>query len=416
MIYIGQKFTLEDPSGEEATNLWMMAPRTTRRAQLFGLDFADANLTNANDLELQEMSHEVCDFFASQVFGLKNMDAVPLQNGTSSNLHAINLAGHYNQRELVVCSDLAHKSIAQAGHLTKQTVRPLYCSAENNFRVPRQDLIDFIHTYGDRISCLVVTMGTTQLGTMNDLPFDAEIAGLIKRKGIWLHVDAAMGIQAHLTGSTDTTRLLLASADSVMTDPHKFVGVMDLSLLFVRTPHLQSIELPDQHYFPGSLTRFGTTRGGFPIAVAWKTIQNWGGLERIKAIAETRRRWTLRLSQGIEKAGFSLVTQPETTIVTVDMGKRDGQIIMDSPDLPSEVAAQLRSYHYQQILREMSRVDVGPLTLETADRMIHGLRIVITPKRQITSAVIDRTGTAFARMGQISKTASQYASRHGRDR
>ncbi|TAH32822.1 MAG: aminotransferase class I/II-fold pyridoxal phosphate-dependent enzyme [Alphaproteobacteria bacterium] len=389
-------------SDGRGTNLWLMAPRSTLTAKRFGLRFTDRSLTDCSDIELDGIRTEFCDFISTQILSLENVVGVPFNNGTTSNLHAISLAANHNNRDLVICSDLSHKSIAQACHITKQTAQPIYCSRNCNFRVPREDLIRFLKDHGDRVSCLVVTIGTTQLGTMNDFPFDPEIAALLKEKKIWLHVDAAMGIQAHLTASNETTRLLLANADSVMIDPHKFVGVMDLSLLFVKESHIKSTNLPDQHYFPGLQTQFGTTRGGFPIAVAWKTIQMWNGIEGVRKIAETRHRWAKSLSTSIQKAGYDLVAPLETTIIAVDMGMRNGEPITDTPEQTAECIAQIRAVNYQNLLSEVHGLAVGKLHLETVDRSIHGLRIVITPKREITKTIIQKTARAFDRMSRTS--------------
>ena len=79
---------------------------------------------------------------------------------------------------------------------------------------------------------VIASAGTTNTGAIDDL--DA-IAGLCRRRDVWLHVDAAYGGPAILAGEYVDRLRGLAKADSVALDPHKWLFVpVEAGLVFVR--------------------------------------------------------------------------------------------------------------------------------------------------------------------------------------
>jgi len=79
---------------------------------------------------------------------------------------------------------------------------------------------------------VIASAGTTNTGAIDDL--DA-IARLCRRRGVWLHVDAAYGGPAILAAEFSDRLRGLASADSVALDPHKWLFVpVEAGLVFVR--------------------------------------------------------------------------------------------------------------------------------------------------------------------------------------
>jgi glutamate/tyrosine decarboxylase-like PLP-dependent enzyme len=82
--------------------------------------------------------------------------------------------------------------------------------------------------------CVVASAGTTATGAVDPL---AEIAGLCRREGLWMHVDAAYGGFAALAPSAAPLLAGLGDADSVSIDPHKWLHVpFDCGALIVRDP------------------------------------------------------------------------------------------------------------------------------------------------------------------------------------
>ncbi len=79
---------------------------------------------------------------------------------------------------------------------------------------------------------LVATAGTTNTGAVDALP---ELADLAEREGLWLHVDAAYGGAAKLSGRLAPTMDGLERADSITIDPQKwFFQAYDIGGLLMR--------------------------------------------------------------------------------------------------------------------------------------------------------------------------------------
>ena len=82
--------------------------------------------------------------------------------------------------------------------------------------------------------CVVATAGTSRLGAVNPLAAIAEICSDLQ---VWLHVNAAYGGFARLVPSLRELLSGLEQADSVTTDPHKWLGLpYDVGCLLLRDP------------------------------------------------------------------------------------------------------------------------------------------------------------------------------------
>src|SRR5205085_3968671 len=75
---------------------------------------------------------------------------------------------------------------------------------------------------GVRPIAVIATAGTTNTGAIDDL---AAIGEVCRRRGVWLHVDAAYGGPAILTDEYRDRVAPVALADSVALDPHKWLFV-----------------------------------------------------------------------------------------------------------------------------------------------------------------------------------------------
>jgi len=81
---------------------------------------------------------------------------------------------------------------------------------------------------------IVATCGSTATTAFDPLP---EIAQIARAEELWLHVDAAMAGNAMIVPECRPLWDGVESADSLVTNPHKWLGVsMDCSTYFVRDP------------------------------------------------------------------------------------------------------------------------------------------------------------------------------------
>jgi aromatic-L-amino-acid/L-tryptophan decarboxylase len=151
------------------------------------------------------------------------------------------MAGRTNLPPLTVyCSDQAHSSIDKAA-IT------LGLGLENLRRIESDDVfrlrIDALEAAlaadkaaGRRPMAVVATLGTTSTTSVDPLP---EIAAIARREDMWLHVDGAYALSAGICPEFRAQMDGLAQADSIVTNPHKWLFVpMDCSVLLVRQPEL----------------------------------------------------------------------------------------------------------------------------------------------------------------------------------
>jgi glutamate/tyrosine decarboxylase-like PLP-dependent enzyme len=98
---------------------------------------------------------------------------------------------------------------------------------------------------------IVATAGTTNTGSVDAL---GDLADLADREGLWLHVDAAYGGAARLSGRLAGQLDALGRADSITIDPHKwFFQAYDIGGLLLRDgSHLERTFTYEPEYYRGS--------------------------------------------------------------------------------------------------------------------------------------------------------------------
>lgn len=82
--------------------------------------------------------------------------------------------------------------------------------------------------------CVVPTVGTTSIASIDPVPAVAEVC---RRQGVWMHVDAAYGGSAATVPELRWVLDGAAEADSLVVNPHKWLFTpVDLSALYFRDP------------------------------------------------------------------------------------------------------------------------------------------------------------------------------------
>ncbi len=135
-------------------------------------------------------------------------------------------------RPVVICSAAAHFSVRRAAimlGLGGNNVVAL--DTDDEFRLRPESLEAALATHAN-VVCVVATAGTTNTGAIDPLP---EIAGLCRRHGVWLHVDAALGGGGLMSPALRPRYAGIEQADSVVMDLHKwFFQSLAGSLLLYR--------------------------------------------------------------------------------------------------------------------------------------------------------------------------------------
>jgi aromatic-L-amino-acid/L-tryptophan decarboxylase len=131
-------------------------------------------------------------------------------------------------RDLVLCSEQAHSSVAKAARMIGMRCETV--AVDEELRMQVADLGDRL----DRAAAIVATVGTTATTAVDPV---AEIAPLAAAAGAWLHVDAAYAGSAMVCPEFRWAFAGVEHADSLVVNPHKWMLTpMDCSLLWSRRP------------------------------------------------------------------------------------------------------------------------------------------------------------------------------------
>lgn len=168
-----------------------------------------------------------------------------------------------------------------------------------------------------------------QAGNVNTGAFDplAEIAGLAKERGAWLHVDGAFGLWA--AGSPGLASLVrgIDSADSIATDAHKWLNVpYDCGVVFCadEVAHRSAMSLAaayilssqqerDPHEFVPEESRRARA---VPVYAALRAM----GRRGLAELVERNCRQARRFAQALREAGFEVLNEVELNQVLVSFG------------------------------------------------------------------------------------------------
>lgn len=167
-----------------------------------------------------------------------------VSGGSIANLTALivardQLSEHERERAVIYYSDQTHSSIGRAldvlgvpADRRRTIARPRHpFGAEDIAPVIESDRAAGFHPW-----CVVANGGATSTGEVDEL---GGIGGLCARERVWMHVDAAYGGGALLSGTLRGALGGIERADSVTLDPHKWLfQPFDIGCVLVRDERL----------------------------------------------------------------------------------------------------------------------------------------------------------------------------------
>lgn len=170
-----------------------------------------------------------------------------VSGGTNGNLSALVAARHRwrlraggrfdRTRGVVLATDNAHSSIAQAAHAMDVDVVSVPADERGrmNGSALRTTIDEMSAEDHERIFAVVATGGTTNVGVIDDL---MGVADVCDTEQIWMHVDGAYGLAALCAPSVRHLFHGIERADSFIVDPHKWLfGPYDSCALVYRNVH-----------------------------------------------------------------------------------------------------------------------------------------------------------------------------------
>ena len=175
----------------------------------------------------------------AEMCGIGGMQGVYSSGGSVANLVALGGArqsafekhGHdpaadgVNQPAAIYTSIESHHTIQRSAGvlgLGRRAVREIGCDSAGRMRVEDlQKVIEEDKAAGVLPVAIVANAGTTDTGAIDPLAAIGEIA---RAQDIWFHVDGAYGLPGILDERISHYYKGLALADSVIVDPHKWLG------------------------------------------------------------------------------------------------------------------------------------------------------------------------------------------------
>ena len=152
------------------------------------------------------------------MFGWKEHLAHLTSSGTFANLEALWVAGNIHPKKKIAASELAHYTHERISGVLGLKYQKISCDRNGEMDLKKLEG----QLKKGTIGTVVVTMGTTGIGSVDPLP---EILELRKKYSFRIHLDAAYGgyfrLADNLPEMTMKKYSFMQEADSIVVDPHK---------------------------------------------------------------------------------------------------------------------------------------------------------------------------------------------------
>lgn len=188
---------------------------------------------------LSRLERSLTAWLAEQLGLPAGSGGVAASGGTLSNLMALVAARRQrglaiDSRAVVVASIDAHVSLAKAlavMGLPPEALRPVPVDSQGRLDPTALEVeLDQLERAGLPVIAVVATAGTTVRGAVDPL---SAIAGICQRRGLWLHVDGAIGAVFGLVPAHRHRVAGLEQADSITINPQKLLGITKTSSLLL---------------------------------------------------------------------------------------------------------------------------------------------------------------------------------------
>ncbi|MFL7892974.1 MAG: aspartate aminotransferase family protein, partial [Anaerolineales bacterium] len=243
---------------------------------------------------LTEMEETVCDWMRQMVGLSPAWEGVIQDSASTSTLVALLCARERASNHSQVCaglqgepaalvvyaSDQGHSSVKKAALLAGFGLDNLRTvKTDQNFAMDVDSLKEAIEAdlaKGLKPCAVVATTGTTSTTALDPIE---RIAQLTQHYGIWLHVDAAMAGSAMILPEYRWMWQGIEGADSLVFNPHKWLGVVfDTSLFYIRdSEHLIRVMSTNPSYLQTAVDdQVKNYRDwGIPLGRRFRALKLW---------------------------------------------------------------------------------------------------------------------------------------------
>ena len=164
---------------------------------------------------------------------------------------------------------------------------------------------------------VIACTGGTSIGACD--PIDA-VAEVVKRHGLYLHVDAAWAGSAMICPEFRTLWQGVEEADSIVFNPHKWLGAQfDCSVQFIRNPEDQVRTLAIQPEYLKTHGHDGIinfSEWSVPLGRRFRALKLWflmryHGLEGLRTVIRNHVAWAVELCERLRaEPDFEIVSEP----------------------------------------------------------------------------------------------------------
>lgn len=250
-----------------------------------------------------------------QLLGKEDVYGHIITGGTEANLMAMRAARNLKNVENpeIIVPKSAHFSFKKAADMLCLDLK--MADLDEDYRM---DISSVESLISDNTVAIVGVAGTTELGKIDPIE---DLSRICQEQDIHLHVDAAFGgyiIPFLKESGYDLPEFdfRLPGVSSITIDPHK-MGMAPIptgGILFRERKHLEAMAIETPYLTEDLQSTVVGTRTGASTAATWALLKHLGR-EGYQETATSCMDVTHKLAEGIEEAGFELVTEPELNIV-----------------------------------------------------------------------------------------------------
>jgi len=269
------------PNGSAVTKPGFSSFITTGATTVATLAATAANIAAPQRYNLNAFNflEELSLQWLASMCGIPHMQGIYSSGGSVANLLALGAARQFafekigrdvaaNGMDRPVClyaSEEAHHTIQRAAGVLgigRRSVRQIACDNRGRMRVDElQRTIAADKQSGAMPIAIVANAGTTNTGAIDPLQLIGEVA---KENDLWFHVDGAYGLPGILDERISHFYQGLNLADSVIVDPHKWLGAsVGVAATFVRDRQLlyRAFTQEPADYLEGSMEQVANSPG-----------------------------------------------------------------------------------------------------------------------------------------------------------
>lgn len=295
---LGSMCTCPDPVGVKAYSM-----------------FLESNLGDPGLFSGTKALEDEVIFMLGELLGKKDVYGHIITGGTEANLMAMraarNLAGIKDPEIIVPRS--AHFSFKKAAEMLKLDLKRADLDDEY-----RMDISSVEELISDNTVAIVGVAGTTELGKIDPIE---KLSWICMEQDIYLHVDAAFGgysipFLKEVGYDLPEFDFRLPGVSSITIDPHK-MGLAPIptgGILFRERKYLEVMAIETPYLTEDLQSTVVGTRTGAATAATWALLKHLGR-EGYQEVSKKCMEITSILAEGVERAGFDLITRPELNIV-----------------------------------------------------------------------------------------------------